>query len=337
MRAAVFDRPGRPLQIESVADPSPGIDELIVKVHRCGICGSDLHLTEGHGYTAPSGTILGHEFAGEVVAIGKGVTRFSVGDRVAAMPIIGCGTCRYCMAGTPAWCTSIGFTFGGYAEYACASAVTAVKLPATLSSADAALAEPLAVALHGVAAAGMRPGARVLIQGAGPIGLSVLFWAKRLGAGRVEMVEGVERRAAIAREMGADSVAAPVKVEEGMQTAVDAEAPDIVVECVGRPGLLGQAIARVARGGAVVSLGYCMQPDTLVPALAGNKEATLLFPQLYTRREFEFAIEVLDRGALEPAAMVTATIGLDQLPGKFESLRRSPADCKVLIDPARNA
>lgn len=335
MRAAVFDRPGRPLQIESVADPSPGVNELIVKVDRCGICGSDLHLTEGHGYTAPSGTILGHEFVGEVVATGKGVQQFSVGDRVAAMPIIGCGTCRYCLAGTPGWCTSIRYTFGGYAEYATVSAVTAVKLPTNLISADAALAEPLAVALHGVAAAGLRPGARVLIQGAGPIGLSVLFWARRLGAGRVEMVEGAERRAAIAREMGADSVAAPGAVEAGMQPSLDPQAPDIVVECVGRPGLLVQAIACVARGGTVVSLGYCMQPDTLVPALAGNKETKLIFPQLYTQREFEFAIEVLDRGAVEPAAMVTATIDLNQLPDKFESLRKSPADCKVLIDPAR--
>lgn len=334
MRAAVFDRAGRPLQIQSVPDPIPGANEVIVKVDRCGICGSDLHITDGHGYTVPSGTVLGHEFAGEIVAIGKGVDHLSVGDRIAAMPIIGCGSCRHCLAGYPAWCVSIGYTFGGYAELARASAVTAIPLPATLSSADAALAEPLAVALHGLASAALKPGARVLIQGAGPIGLAALFWAKRLGAGRVDVVEGVERRAAIALVMGADSVTPPVQREPNMMATADPDAPDVVVECVGRAGLLSQAIERVAPCGTVVSLGYCLQPDTLVPALACNKEARLLFPRLYSRREFEFATEVLDRGAVEPRRMITATVALDQLPDKFESLRRSPVDCKVLIDPA---
>ena len=333
MKAAVFDRAGRPLQIESVADPTPGPREVVVRVDRCGICGSDLHITDGHGYTVPAGTVLGHEFAGEIVAIGPDVHHLGVGERVAAMPIIGCGSCRYCLSGTPAWCTSIVYTFGGYAEYAIASSVTAIPLPATLSSADAALAEPLAVALHGVAAAGLRPGGHVLIQGAGPIGLAALFWAKSLGAGRVDVVEGVPARANIALEMGADSVAAPNEHVPDSPTAADSAGAEVVVECVGRPGLLAQALQRVGAGGTVISLGYCFQPDALIPALACNKEARVLFPKLYSRREFEFAIDVLDRGAAAPRAMVTSTIGLQQLPQKFESLRRAPADCKVLIDP----
>lgn len=335
MRAAVFDRPGRPLRIETVDDPTPGAKEVVVRVERCGICGSDLHITEGHGYTAPSGTVLGHEFAGEIVAVGSDAQQFSVGDRVAAMPIIGCGACRYCLAGAPAWCVSIGYTFGGYAEYARVSAVTAIRLPAKLGSADAALAEPLAIGLHGVASARMQPGAHVLVQGAGPIGLSALFWAKRLGAGRVDVIEGAAARVAIAREMGADSVSPPAQRQPDMLSPPDPEAPDIVIECVGRPGLLSDAMVRVARGGVVVSLGFCLVPDTLVPSFACSKEVQLLFPSLYTRREFELAVEVLDRGAVEPRRMVTATVGLDELPGKFESLRGTPAECKVLIDPTR--
>ena len=336
MKAAIFDRPGRLLQIETVADPTPGPTEVVVKVDRCGICGSDLHITEGHGYTVPSGTILGHEFTGEIVALGAGVEHLFVGERIAAMPIIGCGRCRYCLADTPAWCTSIAYTFGGYAEYARASSVTAIPLPASLSSGDAALAEPLAVALHGIAAAELRPGARVLIQGAGPIGLCALFWAKRLGAGRVDVVEGVEARAAIARQMGADSVAPPAMSEPSMQVAFDPQAPQIVVECVGRAGLLSQAVDRVAPRGTVISLGFCLQPDALIPAYACNKEVKMVFPRLYSRAEFEFAIEVLDKGAVEPRAMVTSVIGLGELPEKFESLRRSPADCKVLLDPRQD-
>ena len=335
MRAAIFEKVGLPLKIENVPDPEPGENEIVVKVHRCGICGSDLHMTDGHGYTVPAGTVLGHEFAGEVTAVGKGGNRFKIGDRIAAMPIIGCGKCRYCLNGTPAYCLNIGFTYGGYADFARVSAVTAVKLPSTLSLADGALAEPLAVALHGMAMARLAPGARVLIQGAGPIGLAALFWARHLGAGRVDMIEGAPRRAEIARAMGADSVVPPQSREPELLTPSVDDAPDVVVECVGRPGLLGQAIDYVRRGGTIVSLGFCFQPDQLVPALAASREVSLLFPQLYTTREFEVSIEALDRGAVEPRLMVTSTVGYDTLPGVFDSLRKAPVECKVLIDPEK--
>jgi 2-desacetyl-2-hydroxyethyl bacteriochlorophyllide A dehydrogenase len=329
MKAPVFHRPGSPLVIEQVAEPVPGEFEALVKVHRCGICGSDLHITEGQGYTVPRGSILGHEFTGEVVGVGKAVTRLRVGDRAAAMPIVGCGQCRYCLNGNPAWCTDIRYTFGGFGEFALISERTAVKLPTTLAAADGALGEPLAVALHGLAMSGLQPGTLVLIQGAGPIGLACLFWARRMGAGRVAMIEGSTQRAEIARAMGADTVSPPGP----HQPLADPEAPEVVIECVGRPGLLGQAIERVARGGTVVSLGYCFQPDTIVPATAGAKEVRMLFPQLYTTREFEFALEVLDRGAVEPRSMITRTVGYDELPAVFEGLRKTPTDCKVMIDP----
>ena len=335
MRAAIFQEVGRQLAIVSVKDPAPAEGEVVIRVHRCGICGSDLHLTEGHGYKLPSGTVLGHEFTGEVVAVGRGVDRFKCGDRIAAMPVFGCGHCRYCLAGEPAWCAQIGYTFGGYAEYAAVNAGTALRLPKTLSLADGALAEPLAVALHGVAAAGVTPGASVLVLGAGPIGLAALFWARRLGAGRVDVIEGAPPRADIALAMGADSVRPPTTqaaAELGNHDTGDK--PSLVIECVGRPGLLGQAVEFVQRRGTVVSLGYCFQPDTLVPAFAGSKEITLLFPQLYTTREFEVAIEVLDAGAVGPREMVTSTIGFTRLPAVFEGLRRVPQECKVLIDPA---
>jgi (R,R)-butanediol dehydrogenase/meso-butanediol dehydrogenase/diacetyl reductase len=316
------------LVIETVAVPEPGPGQVLVKVDRCGICGSDLHITEGKGYTVPDGSILGHEFAGEVVEIGKGAERLRVGDRAAAMPIFGCGKCRFCQEGRPAWCVNVGYTFGGYGEYALMNDFTAVKLPASLSSADGALAEPLAVALHGLAVSGIAPGSRVLVLGAGPIGLAALFWARRMGAARVDVVEGAASRATIAKSMGADSVSAPGQTPES-----ETGAPEIVIECVGRTGLLGQALDRVARGGTIVSLGYCFLPDALVPAAAGGKEVTILFPQLYSTREFELAVDVLDRGAAEPKYMVTRTVGYEALPSVFDSLRKSPIDCKVLINP----
>jgi len=292
-------------------------------------------MTDGHGYTVPAGTVLGHEFTGEVVGIGPNVVSFAVGDRIAAMPIAGCGSCRRCLSGEPAWCTAVSYLFGGYAELALVSATTAVKLPATLSDRDGALVEPLAVALHGVAMAGLRPGARVLVQGAGPIGLAALFWAWRLGAGRVDVIEQVPARAAIAAASGATSVAGPRDVAErdSGEPADPDTMYDLVVECVGRPGLLMQALGELRPGGTIVSLGYCFAPDAIVPASAGRREARVLFPQLYTASEFRHALDVLDAGAVEPRNMVTNTVSLDGLPAAFEALRSDPTECKVLIDP----
>ncbi|KHK90045.1 hypothetical protein LK12_18050 [Novosphingobium malaysiense] len=293
-------------------------------------------MTQGHGYTVPGGTVLGHEFTGEVIETGAGVEGFAKGERVVAMPIAGCGKCRYCLAGEPAWCEALEFLSGGYAEYALVNAATAMRLPATLSDADGALVEPLAVSLHGIAMAGIKPGARVLVQGAGPIGLAALFWARRVGAGRVDVIEGAPVRAAIADRMGADSVTAPQPLDPaGFAQRPDPEKLyDVVVECVGRPSLLMQAVSFLRPGGTVVSLGYCFEPDGIVPAVAGGREARMLFPQLYTVAEFRHALAVLDSGAVEPRHMVTRSVSLDVLPDVFDTLRSNPGECKVLIDPS---
>ena len=339
IRAAIFEEVGKPLSVRSVPDPEPGPGQLLVRVARCGICGSDLHMTQGHGYTVPAGTVLGHELTGEVVDIGVGVEGFARRERVAAMPIAGCGNCRYCLAGEPARCVRIEYLFGGYAEFALVSAVTAMKLPAMLSDADGALAEPLAVALHGIAMARLAPGAKVLILGAGPIGLSALFWARKLGAGVVDVVERAEVRAEIARKMGAGAVNAPQPPDPAaLMPGADPEAAyDVVIECVGRPGLLMQALAALRVGGTIISLGYCFEPDGVVPSVAGQREARIIFPQLYTVAEFRHALDVLDGGAVEPRHMVTRTVPLGGLPDMFEALRSNPAECKVLINPMLEA
>jgi len=295
-------------------------------------------MTQGHGYTAPAGTVLGHEFTGEVVEVGKGETSFRTGDVVVAMPISGCGSCGACLTGEPAYCANISYLFGGYAEFALVSAHTATLLPSRVSATDGALTEPLAVALHGVAMAGIAAGDRVLVQGAGPIGLAALFWARTMGAGIVDMVEGAPARGDLALKMGAHGVRAPQPSGDPQFHPVDpADLYDVVIECVGRPGILGQSIAQLRPRGTIVSLGYCFMADTIVPALAGGREAKLLFPQLYTMREFRWALEVLERGAVEPREMLTQTVSLDELPAAFEGLRGNPDQCKVVVDPSGKA
>ena len=205
MKAAVFHELHKPLVIESVADPRPAGAEILIRVGRCGICGSDLHMTEEPAFGIRSGAVLGHEFAGEIVELGKEVTGFKVGDHVAVAPLRGCGHCSSCLAGEPAWCQTMMLQGGGYAEFALAADRQCRKLPLTTSLEDGALVEPLAVALHGVALSGLAAGARVLVMGAGPIGLGVAFWARRRGAAKVAVLDLTTLQSELAQTMGATS------------------------------------------------------------------------------------------------------------------------------------
>lgn len=330
MRTAVFAGGGRPLEIVNGDLPVPAAGQVVLKVGRCGICGTDLHMTEPGNTLLTPGAVIGHEISGEVVDVGPGVTRIKVGERVAALPIIGCGTCDSCRYGEPAWCANgKQFLAGGYAQYAIAGEMSCLKLPSGLSFADGALVEPLAVALHGVRMVPTLNNRSVLVLGAGPIGLAVIFWARRMGAKRIGVVEGNATRVDMAMAMGASFSRAP---GEG-NGPLEAEAPDIVIECVGRPGLLHTAIAAVRPRGIVISLGFCIQPDEIVASEAGRREATLIFPILYSLEEYQITLDTLAAGNVEPRLMVTDTVSLDRLPSTFEELRGRTAHCKVMIDP----
>lgn len=334
MKAAIFEAVGKPLMVKDIPDPIPGPGEIVVSVGRCGICGTDLHMTEGHGYTYPPGTIPGHEFAGEVVAIGKGVESLKIGDRVASLPMTGCGTCRACAEGVPFFCANgMRGLPGAFAQYALATARESVKLPSSLSLADGALIEPLAVGLHGVALAQMSPGARVLVLGAGPIGLGTVFWARRLGAGNIAVSASSRRREQLALAMGADTFLDPQEDLVAASMAALGGAPDVVFECVGLPGLIEQAVNSVRPRGTVTVLGCCSSPDTFTPAAALFKEVRLQFSNTYSVQQFEHVARVLDAGHVEPRLLITDTVSLSSLPETFEALRQRTTQCKVMVDP----
>lgn len=185
MKAVTFQALHQPLAFETLPDPTPGHGELVVKIGRCGICGSDLHMTEDPAFGCRHGDVLGHEFAGEVVALGSGTQGLKTGDLVSVIPLKSCGACEACRRGEVAWCAQFGLQGGGYAEFALTRPNHCIPLPAGLSLADGAIIEPLAVALHGVNLSGFKTGDKVLILGAGPIGLAVAFWARRFGAAKV--------------------------------------------------------------------------------------------------------------------------------------------------------
>lgn len=334
MRAAIMQGLHKPLLVDTLPDPTPGAGELVIKVGRCGICGSDLHMTEDAGYGKGPGTVLGHEFAGEVVALGYGVEGLRTGDLVSVSPLRSCGQCAACIAGEVAWCGQFGLQEGGYAEFAVTRPNQCVKLPQQLSLADGAIVEPLAVARHGVMLSGIKPGDKILVLGAGPIGLAVAYWARRAGASRVVLqdIAGWQRERAI--EMGASDFIVDREDPVGASTRALGGLADIVFECVGVPGLIAQAVQQVRPRGTILLLGLCNMPDTFNSFAMLSKEIRLVTSAFFTRGEYEASLDALERGSLEPRALVTDTISLTQTPDVFESLKKRTHQCKVMIAPA---
>jgi len=334
MKAAIYPGGGKPLVIETLPDPEPGPGEMVIKVHRCGICGTDLHMTSGHQWDFPAGCVPGHEYAGEIVAIGAGVDGYAMGDRITALPSTGCGDCEACRRGNLVLCRNAPGVMGGFADYMRVPARVAVKLPGTLSLADGALIEPLAVALHGVRMARIKPGDRVLVLGAGSVALCAMYWARRLGAGRIAATSRSTRRADMAREMGADAFVLHGDDDVAEVTEALGGAPDIVFECVGVPGFLMKGIQHVAAFGQIISLGFCTEPEQILPAMAAYKAATLHFPVGYSLDDFDYVAREMDKGHVDPKILISAVAPLGELPGMLEQLRRANTETKVHIAPA---
>lgn len=339
MKAAIFKTVGQPLTLEERPKPTPGPGQVLIKVGRVGICGTDLHMTSGHGEQYPADAIPGHEYAGEVIELGPDVTRLKIGDRIAPMPMVGCGKCAACLAGEPRWCdtqTMAGLG-GAFCQYALSGERECAILPPGCSDEDGALIEPLSVGLHGVRMAEMPVGAKVLVLGAGAIGLAAAYWAKKLGAGRVVVTAYSERRGEIARNMGAHDFVAQKGLSDeeagaAFNKALNGE-PDIIIEAVGMAGVIAKAVNWVKMRGTIVSLGFLGEPDTFVPAIAMWKQVRIQFSMVYDLTDFQYVADSLAEDHT-PRAMITDTVSLNSLAEKFEGMRASNSmDCKVMIDP----
>lgn len=347
IRAAVFQGIGRPLSIEPRPEPELTQGDLLLRVEASGICGSDLHASEVPDYGLLPGTVLGHEFAGAVLE--SAAPGFAAGDRVAAIPFALCAACEpagACRDGLVPVCPGmrgLGFSPaapGGYAERVRIRASQALRLPEALGFEDGALLEPLAVGAHAVALARLPRGARVLVIGAGPIGLAVAAFARcEAGAAHVVVAEPAEGRRARALAVGATAVTgatAAEAVRAGFAAAAGGP-PDVIFECVGIPGLLQRSIEIAPPHGRIVVVGVCMEEDRLRPRLAIRKEIALQFAFAYTRADFDTAIRHLTAGTVRARDFVTSVIGLDALPATFEALRRPGTEVKVLVHPTRKA
>jgi (R,R)-butanediol dehydrogenase/meso-butanediol dehydrogenase/diacetyl reductase len=315
MKVAVYVGPREPFRIEERPEPEPARDELLVRVVRCGICATDVHTWTGDA-DMPIGGVYGHEFAAEVVELGEAVEDFELGERVTAQCVTACGDCEACRSGHLVFCPDWRHHApGGFAQYMTLPAREAYHLPPPLGAAEGALVEPLAVGLRGARMGAIEPRTRVLVLGAGPIGLCAAFWARRLGAEQVVVAASSDRRRRFALEMGASGFVALGDATEGI------------------PGAMMQAMDLARAKGTIVGMGYGLHPEPIVTAVPLFKELRLLFSMTYDRHDYQQVIDTLAAGHLEPRCMITDTVPLEGLTAAVEGLLDRAPQCKVMVDP----
>jgi threonine dehydrogenase-like Zn-dependent dehydrogenase len=341
VRAAVV-RGARDVRLERRARPEPGPGEARVRVSACGLCGSDLHLF-GLGLYRP-GVVPGHEVAGVVDALGPGAAGLSVGDAVAVEPLHSCGRCRFCEQGRDAICPEAAFygvhRDGGMADFLVVPARRCFPVPRDLVPAVAALAEPTAVAMHGLRRGGFAAGQRVLVLGAGAIGLLVLLAARRLGAREVWISARHAHQAERARRFGAQRVLAESEASaEALAGMPAAERLDVCVETVGgHADTVRAGAAAVAPGGTVSVLGLFLRRVELDPFPLFSKEVTLAWSNCYEhareRAEFEDALALLDAERERVAEIATHPVPLDEVARAFAlGADKKAGVLKVTVQP----
>jgi 2-desacetyl-2-hydroxyethyl bacteriochlorophyllide A dehydrogenase len=313
-RAQVLTAP-ETFELRELEIPAPGPGQLRMRVHACGICGSDKMLAQ---VSAP-GTILGHEVIGEIESCGAGVTGWRPGER--AVPLgdeLGMSDQR-----------------GGFSEWIVIAANNCIRVPDSLPSLHAVIAEPLGNGLHFVRRGRLQRGQRVAILGAGQIGLSMLFWARRFGAGRIVVSEPVPARAALARELGADVVINPTEHNDLSETisAALGGRPQLVFEAVGRTDVMDEAVRLPGTdGGVVVLAGITLSELTIRPASLCLKETDLVFPIGTNATEVEEVLAVMASGDVPAERFVSHRIRQADIPSMLHALGRPTDQIKVIVD-----
>lgn len=339
MKAAVFSASDGKLEVTTVPDPQPGPGEVILAVARCGVCGSDLHILDGNGPVLAGeriggqreeGVILGHEYAGTVVAIGAEVRGVALGDQLVPMAMSGCGACAACRAGRPMFCRSVRPMMGGFAEYAAVRPQFCAILPPSIPLADGALVEPMACGLHAVHRADVGPGSRVLVLGAGAIALAVAFWAKRAGA-QVVVSSRSRASAEVAADLGGDHFLLSGDLAATLPDVM-AE-PDIIFECTGAGGMFDRAVQLIRPEGCVVMAGMCCTPDSVSHAPAVVKEIQVRYAVAYRMEEYLTVISALEQWGPRFSACISRAIALEELPAAIDALRAGKIKSKVMVDP----
>ena len=321
--------------------PQPGSGEVLVRVRACGVCGTDVHIYHGEEGSAPVNppVVLGHEFSGEITAVGEGVTALKAGDHVTADPNRYCGSCRPCRMGKKQNCEhlfALGVnTNGGFEEYAVCPADQCFIVAPELDFNAAAMAEPLACALHGIDRAGIRPGENVLVIGGGTIGLLMVQLARLSGAGCVMLSEPVKMRQEIGLQMGADAVIDPINenLAERIREICGVNGADVVIECVGKVFAVEQALASAAPGGTVL-LFSVPAPGTKasLPLMDVFKKELTVVGSIINPDTHQRAVNLINSGRIRLLPLITHHFDLAHLEDAIH-MQMSSESIKVMVNP----
>lgn len=339
---AFVAEPGR-IEFREMTLREPEVDEVMIRVRAAAICGSDLHLFKGKHPSVTLPSAVGHEFAGEVVRCGQGVTKFSEGDRVTVEPVIACGSCTFCQRGDYHLCANISFQYrkgqGAFTEYFYAPERRTYLLPDSLTYEEGALIEPLSVALHAVKKSGIHIGQSSAVIGAGAIGLLVTCLVRNITGVKPFVADINDFRVQKAIDLGARGIF--VGRGESLRTTINEQTEglgvDHVFEAVGSETTITQALEVIKKGGKGTLLGIFEEPMPRIPInLFVQREISLAGSQGYAW-DFEDSIKLAAEGQVRLSELITTRLPLMQLQQGFDLLTRPGNDhIKVMFTDERS-
>lgn len=331
MKAARIEQPGKST-VTTVDEPVVGADDVLIKVHTAGICGTDLHIFKGE-YEAEYPLIPGHEFSGEVAAVGANVKNFKVGDRVTADPNIPCNRCSSCQKNEPNQCKNlraIGVTrSGAFAEYVVAPEGNVFSIGDMTYSA-AALIEPLACVVWGIKQVDVQPGDTALVFGAGPMGLLVAQSLKQAGAVRVVVTDVVPWRLQMAEQLGATHAVVADTQQTARLTSIEPDGYDIVVDATGIPAVLEGTFQYVKPRGKVWVFGVTpIGTYVKFPAYEVFRRDLKIIGSFAVNRTFPQSIALIQNGAIKVEPLISHQLPLDDFSKGLELAEKDPKRVKV--------
>jgi len=331
------------LKVENIDVPEVELGEILVKVRAATTCGTDVKIFQ-RGYVdevIQYPTVFGHEWAGEVVKVGEGVSWLKEGMRVRAGNSSPCLRCKMCQKGNYNLCENMMWLWGAYAEYIKVPArivmLNTQEIPPNITYEEAAVTEPLACVLHGIEKANIKLGDIVAIIGAGPIGLLHLQVAKKMGAEKIIIIDLVDDRLQVAQELGADETV-NAKHEDSLEKIkrfTDGYGADVVIEAIGLPATWEQTLEMVRKGGTVLEFGGC-PPGTEITVrteLLHYGEVTMLGTFHTTPAHFKKALNLIASGTVKVKPLITRHMKLDDIKDAFKILTTSKSDLKISIHP----
>lgn len=340
MRAAVY-KGDQTIAVEDYPTPEVGPTDVLLEVSHCGVCGSDIHFVL-EGWSPPD-KVHGHEYSGTVVAVGDAVTHWKVGDAVVGGPSVRCGECEFCLAGRPNLCAGRGAVGegdgewqGAFADYMRCDERELLRLPDGLTLREAALTEPLAVALHGITRAQVQPGERVLVTGGGPIGALSAAALVHRGITDVVVSEPAAVRRDLCERLGV-TVVEPDALRTPRSPSAIVDAPfDVALECSGHAVAMEQCLGQLARTGRLVLVGAGIKPPRFDPNRILLNELVITGAFTYDADGFERALELLASPGFPTDVLIEPEdVGLAELRDAIGRLGAGEVPAKVVVAPAR--